>query len=81
MWVGTLDLISRRGLGRCVVGPLRGRASLPLPPKYWRPQVPYRLSGKTVQVKRASGWKKLTIHKTVQAAKRHLKALRANVKH
>jgi len=43
--------------------------------------MPYRLSGKTVQVKRASGWKKLTTHKTVQAAKRHLKALRANVKY
>jgi len=43
--------------------------------------MPYRLNGKTVQVKRASGWRKLTTHKTVQAAKRHLKALKANVKH
>ena len=43
--------------------------------------MPYRLSGKTVQVKRASGWKKLKTHPTVKAAMQHLYALRANVKH
>jgi len=43
--------------------------------------VPYRLRGKTVEVKRPGGWKKLKAHPTVKAAMQHLHALRANVKH
>jgi hypothetical protein len=41
--------------------------------------MPYRLSGKTVQVQRAGRWVKLKSHPTVEAAQRHLRALYANV--
>jgi hypothetical protein len=43
--------------------------------------MPYRLRGKRIEVKRPQGWRTLKTHRTLQAAKRHLKALKANVKH
>jgi hypothetical protein len=43
--------------------------------------MPYRLKGKAVQVQRKSGvWHTLKSHKTMNMAKKHLKALRINVK-
>lgn len=42
--------------------------------------MPYRLKGKTVQIKRGGRWVKLKTHPTVRAALRHLRALRINVR-
>ena len=43
--------------------------------------MPYRVRESTVQVQRPSGWKTLKVHKTKQAARKHMKALNANVTH
>jgi hypothetical protein len=43
--------------------------------------MPYRIMGKTVQVKRLRGWGDLKVHPTVDKARRHLVALKANVGH
>lgn len=43
--------------------------------------MPYRRKGKRVQVKRNGKWVTLKTHVSVEKAKRHERALRANVKH
>ena len=43
--------------------------------------MPYRLIGKTVQVKKGGAWQKLKTHPTVAKAKKHLAALKINVEH
>ena len=43
--------------------------------------MPYRRVGKTVQVKRGDRWVKLKAHPSVNAAKKHVQALRINVRH
>ena len=42
--------------------------------------MPYRLQGKTVQVKKGGKWVNLKTHPTVKKALAHLYALRKNVK-
>ena len=43
--------------------------------------MPYKTSGTKVLVKRGGKWRVLKTHKTEAEAKRHCKALNANVKH
>jgi hypothetical protein len=44
--------------------------------------MPYRLKGKAVQVQRKSGvWHTLKIHSTLNMARKHLQALKANVRY
>lgn len=43
--------------------------------------MPYRRVGTAVQVKRPAGWQTVKRHPTVAQAKRHVTALRINVKH
>lgn len=43
--------------------------------------MPYRVSGKTVQVKRGGRWVPLHVHKSAAEAKVRAAALRINVKH
>jgi hypothetical protein len=43
--------------------------------------MPYRISGKTVQVKLSWGWDDLKKHPTAEKAQKHLIALKRNVGH
>ncbi len=44
--------------------------------------MPYRLKGKCVQVQRKKGnWANLKCHETLNMARKHLRALKANVKY
>ena len=43
--------------------------------------MPYRLQGKTVQVKLPSGWSDLKAHSSLENARKHLSALKLQVKH
>ena len=43
--------------------------------------VPYRIRGNTVEVSRPKGWVKVKPHRSKEAAKKHLAALKQNVKH
>ena len=43
--------------------------------------MPYRLRGNTVEVSRSKGWAPLKTHSTREMAKKHLAALKSNVRH
>jgi len=43
--------------------------------------MPYRIRGKTVEVKRSWGWGDLKTHPTAEKARKHLTALKRNVGH
>lgn len=42
--------------------------------------MPYRVRGKTVQVRKAGRWRALKTHGSAAKAKRHARALNANVR-
>ena len=43
--------------------------------------MPYRIMGTTAQVKRLRGWGDLKTHPTAEKARKHLAALKRNVRH
>jgi hypothetical protein len=43
--------------------------------------MPYRVRGNTVEVSRAKGWVELKTHRNPELARKHFRALKANVRH
>jgi hypothetical protein len=43
--------------------------------------VPYRIRGKVVEVSRPGGWVTLKAHRSEEMAKKHIAALKSNVRH
>jgi hypothetical protein len=43
--------------------------------------MPYRVRGNTVEVGRAKGWVELKTHRNPELARKHLRALKRNVRH
>ena len=52
-----------------------------LPEMPWKVDMPYKVKGHSVLVKRGKKWRVLKKHKTKREAIAHLRALEINVKH